>query len=368
MTDEWVKHLGHWLTLQQVPGIGPVQLFRMLEVMQPAQILDLPVSDLKRIGLRDQQINALKRPDTGLIESCIHWAEQPEQWILSFDDERYPPLLRQIPAPPPILFIKGDPACLNLPQLAIVGSRRPTQYGRSQARHFAEELSQSGLIITTGLASGIDACAHRGALSHGKTIAVQGCGLDLCYPNNHRELAKQVENSGCLVSELLPWQPPLARNFPRRNRIISGLSLGVLVIEAAIKSGSLITARYALEQGKDVFALPGSVLSPVSEGAHNLIRQGAILVSKPDHILVEIPFSNYRLKSGSKSCQSSDQEGGQLLFDPLLDSVDFEVTSIDEIASRSQLPVEQLVTKLVEFEMAGWIATVPGGYVKQRRD
>jgi DNA processing protein len=205
------------------------------------------------------------------------------------NDGRYPPLLREIPQAPPVLFVHGDPDCLRVPQLAMVGTRNPTPSGRETARQFAAHLAGAGMIITSGLALGIDAAAHQGALAGGgRTIAVMGTSLDRVYPAKHRDLARAIAERGALVSELPTGTPALAENFPRRNRLISGLALGVLVVEAALQSGSLITARLALDQGREVFAIPGSIHNPLAKGCHALIRQGAKLVETANDIVEEL--------------------------------------------------------------------------------
>ncbi|GIX31664.1 MAG: DNA processing protein DprA [Porticoccaceae bacterium] len=209
--------------------------------------------------------------------------------ILPLTDPLYPSLLREIPDPPPWLFVRGRPEALSLPQIAIVGSRRASRFGLAQAERFAAQLAAGGFAITSGLAVGIDAAAHRGALRTGVTVAVLGSGLARIYPRQHRELAEEiVAGGGALVAELPPEAPPLPHHFPRRNRILSGLALGVLVVEAAAQSGSLITARHALEQGREVFAVPGSLHNPLSRGCHRLIREGAVLVECAADLVAEL--------------------------------------------------------------------------------
>jgi len=209
--------------------------------------------------------------------------------ILTLHDPAYPALLKEIADPPPLLFVRGDPAVLSRPQLGIVGSRNPTPGGRSLAEDFARSLSRCGLVVTSGMALGIDAAGHRGALrGGGTTLAVAGTGPDRIYPARHRDLARAIVEQGAIISEFAPGTPALPSNFPRRNRIISGLSLGVLVVEAACRSGSLITARLAAEQGREVFALPGSIHNPLARGCHHLIRQGAKLVEDIEDIVEEL--------------------------------------------------------------------------------
>ena len=215
----------------------------------------------------------------------MEWLSQPGNHVVHFQDAAYPALLKQIADPPPLLFVRGDRDYLAQPQLAIVGSRNPTHTGRALAREFAAHLASFGLTITSGLASGIDGAAHQGAIeAGGTTLAVTGTGLDRVYPARHRDLAHRVAENGALVTEFPPGTAPLAANFPRRNRLISGLSLGTLVVEAALRSGSLITARSALEQGREVFAIPGSIHNPLARGCHALIRDGAKLVESGEWV------------------------------------------------------------------------------------
>jgi DNA processing protein len=209
--------------------------------------------------------------------------------LIAPDSPLYPPLLMTIDQAPTVLFVRGDPAVLAAPQLAVIGSRHPTALGERTARDFAFHFASLGLVVTSGLALGIDAAGHRAALlAGGKTVAVCACGLDRIYPERHADLADDIATSGALVSEFPPGTPPLASHFPRRNRLISGLSVGVLVVEAAARSGSLVTARYAAEQGREVFAIPGSIHSPLSRGCHQLLRQGATLVECADDVLSEL--------------------------------------------------------------------------------
>jgi DNA processing protein len=276
-------------------------------------------------------------------------------------------LLREIPTPPPVLFVRGDPALLSRPQLAIVGTRNPTASGRRTAREFAAHLAGAGLVITSGLALGIDAEAHRGALEQGWTVAVMGTGPDRLYPARHRELARQIAEQGALVSELPPGTPPNAENFPRRNRVISGLSLGTLVVEAATQSGSLISARLAGEQGREVFAIPGSIHNPMARGCHALIRQGAKLVETGADILEELgplaatvttPDPHPRDIPTSPAV-SPDPEHAALLA--LLGE---SPTAIDTLVERSGLTAEAVSSMLLIMELQGYVASAGGFYTR----
>ncbi|MGD8910288.1 MAG: DNA-processing protein DprA, partial [Chromatiales bacterium] len=258
-----------WLLLSQAPGIGSRYFQRLLERFgRAADALQAPRNQLQAVGLPHRAIEALKQMREETIAPTLDWLAQPGHLILTLADSDYPELLRQIDDPPPVLYLIGNTELLHQPQLAVVGSRNPTPNGLGNAREFARTLASAGLCITSGLAIGIDGAAHEGALSNGSTIAVLGTGPDRIYPASHHELAHRIADNGLLISEFAPGTPARAENFPRRNRIISGLSLGTLVVEAAAQSGSLITARLALEQGREVFAIPGSIHNPQARGCH----------------------------------------------------------------------------------------------------
>ncbi|TXK97341.1 DNA-protecting protein DprA, partial [Methylococcaceae bacterium HT1] len=247
----------------------------------PEQLFAESRETLIKLGLRTQTIDAIKKADWDSVEQDLLWREQKDNHILLFTDTDYPSQLKEIPDPPPILFARGDVDLMQFPQLAIVGSRTPSSSGLQMATDFASSLATTGFTITSGLALGIDAASHRGALAvQGKTIAVTGTGLDRVYPATHKELATEIANTGVLVSEFPPGTSAKANHFPRRNRIISGLCVGLLVVEAAKHSGSLISARMALEQNREVFAIPGSIYNPVARGCNALIREGAKLQAR----------------------------------------------------------------------------------------
>jgi len=249
--------LRHWLALWHTPGIGAKRFFQLQQVFpQLEELFTLPATALSKLDLPAQSVAAIRTPAWHAVDRHIEWAELPGHSIIT---SAYPLLLKQTVGPPALLFVQGDPLYINLPQLAIVGSRNPSPRGIETAYHFAQQLAQSGLVITSGLALGIDAVSYQAALSVKRpTVAVLGCGLDRIYPRSHRKMAEQIIAQGALVSEHALGTPPLAQNFPQRNRIVSGLSLGVLVVEATVRSGSLITARLAAEQNREVFAIPGS--------------------------------------------------------------------------------------------------------------
>jgi DNA processing protein len=296
--------------------------------------------------------------------------------LLTWDDERFPPLLRDIPSPPPALFVAGDPDTLWQPQLAVIGSRNPTAGGKEHARNFAGELARLGLTITSGMAAGIDSLAHEAALdSGGPTIAVMGTGLDIIYPDSGRNLAARIRERGALVSEFPLGTAPRRANFPSRNRIISGLSLGVLVIEAGLRSGTLITARLAANQGRDVFALPGSIHNPLAKGCHRLIREGARLVESVDDILQELgPLAGQLAErlQGELAARANDQP--ELELGPVDPQVEFDSdyrqlwsclshdpTFVDAIIEQSGLTARAASAMLLMLELRGMVEAHPGG-------
>ncbi|MGK3359494.1 DNA-protecting protein DprA [Enterobacter kobei] len=304
------------------------------------------------------------------LERSLKWLEMPGNPLLTANHPFYPPLLRTIPDYPGALCVKGNLATLNTVQMAVVGSRAPSWYGERWGKILCEQLSQSGFTITSGLACGIDCVAHHAALSaKGRSVAVLGNGLFSVYPRRHQALAMQIiESDGAIVSEFPLSAQPRPANFPRRNRIISGLSQGVLVVEAAVRSGSLVTARCALEQGREVFALPGPIGNPGCEGPHWLIKQGATPVTEVGDILENLQHGLQWLKEDpEKRHYSSDQGKVALPFPKLLANVGDEVTPVDVVAERAGQPVPVTVAQLLELELAGWIAAVPGGYVRLRR-
>lgn len=322
---------------------------------------------LAQLGLSDAQIARFQKTD---LASTYRWLEREGHHLLTLDSPAYPEQLRAIDWCPGALFVWGDISVLNKPQLAMVGSRVHSLYGKHWGDEFARELARAGLVITSGLARGIDGVAHRGALTaSGKTIAVMGSGFRHIYPKQHNLLATDIiEQGGAIVSEFPYSAIPLPHHFPRRNRIISGLSLGVLVVEATLKSGSMITCRYALEQGRDVFALPGALSNPGSEGPNWLLKQGAVPVTEPQDILafLQNELQNLPLPDNNPNYCYQHSEP-PLPFPELLANVGDEVTSVDVVAERACQPVPLTVAQLLELELAGWIAAVPGGYVRLRR-
>ncbi|MFB1489566.1 MULTISPECIES: DNA-processing protein DprA [unclassified Thiocapsa] len=366
--------IADWIVLISAPGIGSRTATRLLERYgTPRSVADASRQDLAAAGISPEAIAALKQPDAAALERILAWAAQPDAYVLRRADPRYPPLLAEIPDAPLLLYVRGDPELLAEPQIAVVGSRNPTPSGLEITRDFARRLAADGLLITSGLALGVDGAAHAGALETGRTIAVLGTGPDLVYPATHRDLARRIAERGALVSEFPPGQGPSARNFPRRNRIISGLSVGVLVTEAALKSGSLITARFALEQGRDVFAVPGSIRNPLSRGSHALIRDGAKLVEEPAEILLELaPMLRNLLaacpgqaSAASVAASAAAGRGGAAALDAdyraLLDAMGFDPVAPDELIASSGHSAREVSSMLLVLELEGHVSSSPGG-------
>ncbi|WP_129776233.1 DNA-processing protein DprA [Peristeroidobacter soli] len=305
-----------------------------------------------------------------LLERHRRWLDQPAHHFIPRGSPRYPGLLATLPDAPSGLLVRGNPDALSLPQLAIVGSRNPTPAGHDIARRFAGHLARSGLTITSGLAIGIDTAAHRGALEGGgRTIAVCGTGLDIDYPRANAVLSAEIASGGALVSEFPLGTPASRSNFPRRNRIISGLSLGTLVVEAAVRSGSLITARLAAEQGREVFAIPGSIHNPLSRGCHKLIREGAQLVETADDIFVELgPLLAAVSPTSAESAESTAVLAPALDkgYEILLDALGFEPASVDDLIARTGLAADEVASMLLILELEARIDACPGGRYARR--
>ena len=357
-----------WLRLMKVSSLYGDRMVEIAQRLCAAASVDREA--LHAVGMTAAQAKLFFRLDEHELDETRRWLEQPDHHLLRGDDPRYPLRLKAIADYPGALLVSGGLALLHSAQLAVIGSRSHSWYGARWGKLFSETLAQKGITITSGLALGIDGVAHRGALAaEGKTIAVLGNGLSQVYPRRHATLARQIiDNGGTLVSEFPLITPPLPAHFPRRNRIISGLSLGVLVIEAALRSGSLVTVRCALEQGRDVFALPGPIGNPGSEGPHWLIKQGAVPVTSPEDIVEYWQNELAWLTDTSDSINNcADQPSVALPFPELLANVGDEVTPVDVVAERAGQSVPVTVAQLLELELAGWIAAVPGGYVRLRR-
>ena len=357
--------LACWLALHQTLGVGPKTFLRLLSQFGNLETLFANPKEAKNVSERTR--SALLAPNWDRVEQDLEWFSEPDRHIVTLHDPRYPELLKQISDPPSILFVQGDVDLLSQWQIALVGSRNPSASGRDTAYEFSRYMAQGGLTITSGLAMGIDAAAHQGALAaQGKTVAVMGTGLDRVYPAKNRSLAYDIASSGVLVSEFALGTSPRAENFPRRNRIISGLSLGTLVVEAALRSGSLITARMALEQGREVFAIPGSIHNPLARGCHQLIREGAKLVEKAEDVLEELgalaSFSVHSEQQEQEGDIAQDNDGDyQILFEHL----GYDPIQIDSLIERCGLTADIVSSMLLLLELQGQIESLPGGrYVR----
>lgn len=350
-----------WLTLLRAPGLHAAALRPLLDRFGSVDAIDW--------------LQSLRERHAAAIDAELRWLEHDAHHFIPFGSAAYPPLLAEVSDAPIGLFVRGDPAALSLPQLAIVGSRNPTAGGRDNATSFAAHLARCGLAITSGMAIGIDAAAHQGALATegGVTVAVCGTGLDIDYPSTNSALAERIAARGALVSEFPLGTPALPSNFPRRNRIISGLSLGTLVVEAAVRSGSLITARLAAEQGREVFAIPASIHNPLARGCHQLIRQGAKLVETADDIFAELRALAGALapalQSAAPKPPRSAQAPGRVLdkaYEILLDALGFEPAGVDVLVERTGFAADEVASMLLILELDGKLESRPGGrYVRR---
>ncbi len=367
-------HRAHWLRLALTEGVGPQTARELLARFGlPGDVLAAGFPALQKCVPEKLALALCSEIEPAMqaqVDATLEWATQPGNHLLTLADAVYPQSLLTIPDPPPLLYAKGRVELLSHPALAIVGSRNATVQGMQNAEQFARTLSQSGLTVVSGLALGIDAAAHLGASAadprSGSTIAVTGTGLDLVYPGRHRALAHRIAEEGCLLSEYPLGTPAIASNFPRRNRLISGLSLGVLVVEAALQSGSLITARSALEQGREVFSIPGSIHSPLSKGCHRLIREGAKLVESANDILEELRWYRPARTPDAHAPAAGGPAGNEAAFAHaasarVLHAAGHDPASVDQLAARSELAVPEVQAALLALELEGRIERLPDG-------
>jgi DNA processing protein len=370
------------INLALTPNIGPKTFQALVEqTTQVSDIYQFSREQLLRLKVPKKSIDhMISHPPSNPckdVEQALNWAQTPKHNLLTQLHEHYPEQLKQIATAPPLLMVKGDVACLSLPQVAIVGSRYPTSAGQGQAFEFAHALSEFGFVITSGLARGVDAFAHRGALSgDGKTVAVLGSGLNQIYPKQNNPLAEEIADHGAVISEFPLRAKSLPGHFPRRNRIVSGLSLGTLVIEATIKSGSLITARQALEQNREVFALPGPINNPLKAGCHYLIRQGACLIETPEQIVQELSLISGHVISSHLNVSSDLLGVNDSLINPerdqlqpeqysILTAVDYEGISLDNLVDKTQGTVSHISAHLMDLELLGFIRQEQGLYFRR---
>ena len=364
-----------WLSLRHTPGVGSATFHALLDTFGTVDaVLNASHKQLSALAIKPaikaEVIEALYKQTKPDISADINWLAEDNHHIITFFDEAYPARLKELPDAPPILYVRGDIDYLMQPQLAMVGSRNPTAAGRSTAREFSQHLSNAGITITSGLACGIDGASHEGALQGlAGTIAVVAHGLDIVYPAQHQKLAQQITEHGAVISEMPIGTQPQPGLFPRRNRLISALALGTLVVEAAQKSGSLITARYAIEQNREVFAIPGSIHNPMARGCHQLIRQGAKLVETASDILEELCIPDQQAISypekSEKNIHENLQDTHQAL-DPdhqkLLKCLAYEPASIDELVLRSHFTAAEVASMLLIMELEGTIVCQGGRY------
>ena len=352
------ESLQDWLRLTLIPGIGGETQRKLLTAFGlPESIFSASYGSLHSV-IGEKAVRLLLETDNQpAIATALEWAKGENQHIVTLADPEYPRALLEISDPPSLLYVRGRIELLNRPILSIVGSRNPTPQGILNAERFSAALAESGLVIASGLALGIDAAAHRGALdSGGDTIAFIGTGIDRIYPARNKELAHEIGMRGAIVSEFPIGTPVIASNFPRRNRLISGIARGVLVVEAALESGSLITARLAAEQGREVFAIPGSIHSPQARGCHKLIKQGAKLVDAAQDILEELDWH----VSVPTIMDNRSTEDVRPEIQQLLSQMGFDSCSVDELVDRSGLTAEELSVMLLHLELEGRVASLPG--------
>lgn len=365
--------LAAWLRLTRCNGIGPRTAGALLAAFgHPDAIFAAAAGGALAGHVSPAQARALAQPPGDatrrLLDATLAWLDAPGHHVLALGMPDYPALLARIPDPPLLLYIKGRIEVLAGPALAIVGSRNASVQGRANAQAFAATLSGAGVCIVSGLALGIDAAAHAGALTGcGATVAVVGTGPDLIYPARNRALGERIAAAGCIVSEYPVGTPPLPSNFPKRNRIISGLAAGVLVVEAAARSGSLITARQAAEQGRDVFAIPGSIHATLSKGCHLLIREGAKLVDTAGDVLEALAGSPLFAAQAATVLPKTDihQMDGSSPDSDLLNAMGHDPVDLDELGARLALPPGELGGRLLVLELAGRIERLPGGRVQR---
>ena len=347
----------YWLALSLIPGLGGETFRRLLSTFGPPQhIFAASAAQLRAVCDAKIALAISAGVDDAALATPLQWLSEPGNHLITLADVEYPQALLEIPDPPPFLYVKGRVELLQQTALAIVGSRRATPQGEKDAEAFAKALSDAGFTIISGMALGVDAAAHRGGLQGtASSIAVVGTGLDIVYPARNRDLAHQLALQGAIVSEFALGTPSMAQNFPRRNRIISGLARGVLVVEAALRSGSLITARLAGEQGREVFAIPGSIHSPLAKGSHRLIKQGAKLVESAQDILEELGCS--KPVSVCSPEPVSEPSAHQEFFRQL----GHHPCAIDALVTRTGLTAERVSAILLELEISGLVASLPGG-------
>lgn len=353
--------LSAWLRLAEAPQVGRESARRLLARFGgPQAVFDAPAAQWRAVVGPAAATSLGELPEThvGLLASTLAWLDRGEgRAVVTLGDAHYPPAWLETPDPPLLVYAQGRTELLLRPALAVVGSRNPTAQGRDNARAFARTLSQAGLCVVSGLALGVDGAAHEGALDgEGSTIAIVGTGMDRVYPRRHLDLAHRIAQRGLILSEYALGAPPLAQHFPQRNRLIAGLARGTLVVEAALQSGSLITARLAAEYGREVFAIPGSIHAPQSRGCHALIRQGAKLVEQASDILEELRWGVAEATAGAPPADD----------DPLLQALGYDPITLDALVERTGTAPAELAARLLELELDGRVARLPGQRFQRR--
>lgn len=350
-----------WLALQLVEGVGPRRVHALLTAFgSPEAVLAASLDSLTRVVPADLAAAIRAGPDPNRLAQCTAWLAANERGLVAWDDADYPACLLAIADPPPVLFVLGRRELLGRPAVAVVGSRNATAQGLETAEAFARALGEAGLTIVSGLALGVDAAAHRGGLATpASSIAVIGTGPDRVYPPRNRALAHDLAVRGALVTEFPPGTGVAPGHFPRRNRLISGLVRGVLVVEATLASGSLITARYAAEQGREVFAIPGSIHSPLAKGCHRLIKDGAKLVETADDVLSEFGWSDPRPPATSSPAGPTEPSPLSDRDNRVLTALGYDPTDVETLCARTALKVEAVRASLVVLELAGAVAALP---------
>lgn len=355
-----MSNKSYLIALNKIEHIGPRTVAKLLHRWpELEEMFRLSEQQLQQAGLPAKMALAISTFNFNELEADWRWQEKSNHHLLTWEDSNYPALLKEIHDPPAVLYAIGELSCLQQPTIAIVGSRKPSVTGSELARLFAYELAINNLTVVSGLALGIDTQAHRGCLeAQGKTVAVMATGIDRIYPRQNVQLATEISQNGLLLSEFSLKTAPIAGHFPRRNRIISGSSLATLVVEAAIRSGSLITARMALEQNRDVLAVPGSILNPQARGCHYLLQQGARLVTSCQDVLDELGLDGKQVKPNDmEQSLATDNEN-------LVKCIGFEITTVDQIVARSGLNVEEVACNLATLELRGIVKAIPGGYTR----
>ena len=356
-----------WLALRGIPKVGPVLFHRLVQAFgDPTQVFQTSLKELRAVrgvsAALAQAILAFR--DWDRLEAHLSRLSSFGAAMLTLADPGYPPRLKEVPFPPPLIFVKGEIKPEDSLALAMVGTRGASYYGLKASRSLARELARRGMTVVSGLARGIDTAAHQGALEEGgRTLAVLGCGLDVVYPSENRKLYLRIPEQGALVTEYPLGAPPEAHNFPRRNRLISGLSLGVLVVEAGAKSGANITAHCALEQGREVLAVPGPITAPTSLGPHRLIQQGAKLVQNVEDILAELPGEAPPVETAAGVVPKAPARTRPVLFrvdDPLLPLLGAEPLQLEELVQASHLTAPEVMSRLTVLELQGLVRELPG--------